>query len=72
MKIPTSPSSTLTTSCSVAIVMTKMKTNALWWEHNISIQMNQVYTNVLRRLRTAGWAFVGVVAVEELVCFRIW
>ena len=56
-----SPTSTLTTSCrSVATTMTEMKTNALSQEHHVSIQMSQVYTNILRGLRTAGWAFVGL------------
>ena len=50
--------------------MTEMKKNALSREHDISIQINQVCTNILRGLRTAGWAFVGLVAVEELACFR--
>ena len=38
MKIPMSPSSTLTSSrCLVAIVMTKMKTNALWKKDSVAI-----------------------------------
>ena len=60
------------TNCrSVATMMTEMKTNALSREHNISIQMNQAYANILRGHRTAGWAYVGLVAVEELACFLI-
>ena len=56
-----SPNSTLTTSCrSLATMMTEIKTNALSWEHNVSIQMSQVCTNILRSLRTVSWAFVEV------------
>ena len=33
--------------------------------------MNQVDTSPLRDLQTAGWTFVGLVVVDELVSFRI-
>ena len=33
--------------------------------------MNQVDTNPLRALRIAGWAFVGLLVVDVLLCFRI-
>ena len=33
--------------------------------------MNQVDTNPVRALRLARWAFVGLVVVDVLLCFRI-
>ena len=45
--------------------------NALSREHNTSTWMNQVDTSPLRDLQTAGWTFVGLVVVDELVRFCI-
>ena len=65
-KIPMSPSSTLTTSrCLVAIVKTKMKTNALWKTDSFAIlQKHQVDMHVLQSIQTVDCAFVGRVALE--------
>ena len=66
------PSSTSTSCLTFATRMTKRKgKNALSREHGASTQMNQVDTSPLRDLQTAGWAFVGLVVVDELVRFRI-
>ena len=52
--------------------MTKTKKNSLSAARNTStLLMNQIDTNSLRALRIAGWAFVGLVDVDELLCFRI-
>ena len=66
MKISTNPSSTLTTSrCLVAIVMTKMKTNALWKKGSIAIlQKLEVDNRILQGLPTVDQAFVGLVIQE--------
>ena len=45
--------------------------NSLSREHKTSTKMNQVDTSPLRDRGTAGWTFVGLVVVDELVRFRI-
>ena len=66
MKIPMSHISMLTTSrCLVAIVMTKMKTNALWKKDSIAIlQKHQVDMHVVQGLPIVDCAFVGLFALE--------
>ena len=64
--------STPTSRLTFATRMTKRKgKNALARERNTSTHMNQVDTSPLRDLRTAGWTFVRLVVVDELVSFRI-